>query len=374
MKTLNSFLTLSTVILVNVLGVSIGMAQGVVTPPVGFVTISYEQGSDTTFSTALDRAVEFQGAVSSAIDNGATSTINLDGSPLSSNQFDPIPDTFYVKVASGSKTGMFYTVTTNDQGSITVDNNGDTLASVIDGELIRVIPFWTLNTIFPNGDGITQSSSLSPAAEILFLDSTTAGINLSSSASYFYYTDPLNVFGGPGWRQVGFPNTIVDNTILFPDSYVLIRDSSGGSGTVEHQLVGTVNTLVFRTPLNLLSASEGQDNFVAVNFPVNLTLSESNLFESGAFAESSSLSPVDQLLVFDASVAAQNKSSSGSYFYYTDPLNVFGGAGWRQVGFPNTIVDNVEVLESGRGVIVRKAATGSVQSAIWDVSPTFPVP
>ena len=372
MKTLNSLLSLSTVILVNALCVSVGMAQGVVTPPVGFVTIVYELDSDTIASMALDRAVAFQGAVDTVSDINGTSVIDLDGSPLASNQFDPGTDTFYVKVASGSKTGMFYTVTTNDQGTITVENNGDTLSAAIDGELIRVIPFWTLNSVFPNGDGFPGSPTFSPVGEILFPDAATAGINLSSASSFFYYTGVGA--GGPGWRKVGSsPTEFFDSTILFPDSYVVIRDSSGGSGTAEHQLVGTVNTLMFQSPLNLLSASLAQDNFVSVNYPVNLTLTESNLFESGAFAGSPTFSPVDSVLVFDPTEVAQNKASSASCFYYTGVGA--GGPGWRKVGDPPTsIFDDVEVLESGRGFVVRKSSTGSIESAIWDTTPTFPVP
>jgi uncharacterized protein (TIGR02597 family) len=79
--------------------------------------------------------------------------------------------------------------------------------------------------------------------------------------------------------------------------------------------------------------------------------------ESGAFKPSlSSLSHADELLTFDNSVAAFNKSASATYFYYQNA--------WRKVGLPLSVdVGTSNVFQPGSGVVIRKQA--GADSQIW---------
>ena len=106
----------------------------------------------------------------------------------------------------------------------------------------------------------------------------------------------------------------------------------------------------------MAQTSSQQDNYVGLQRPVPVSLNDSGLIESGAF--SSSPLPgarTDELLTFDNTVVARNKSSNASYYYWQ-------GA-WRQVGGGNAEFGTSLIFQPGTGVIIRKG-TNNV-SAVW---------
>ena len=369
-------------ILFSLLGAAFAQAQ-VTTTPVGFNTITALGNSDTRFSIPLKRASVYQGLVQSVSGN----VITVQGLPgWTSNQFLYVsgtqPNTYYVTLSTGNKNGMFYTITANaaDSGTantttLTVDPAGDILdngTGLVNGDTLSIIPYWTLDTVFPGQAGITTTTSISGAGSLtrIFIpDATSAGVDLAAAISYYYYSG--TGFGGAGWRRSGGGLTnIKNNDILSPDSYMIIRQDGIGTNAVI-TIAGGVPSSTRKYIIGTLAANTDQDNAIAVDVPVPLTLTQSNLFESGAFAGTTSISGAtgDKLLVFDDTTAAIDKAAVQSYYYYTG--TGFGGPGWRlQGGGLTNIQNNTVVFQPGAGYNIRKQGTATASTVVW----TMPLP
>lgn len=352
-------LKISAVGLASLLAVA-AFAQTATTNPVGFVKLTAPAGSDTILAAPLERASEFQGLVSS-ISGGV---ITVQGSPAwTANQFlyaaGTQPKTYFVRFASGARSGSFFTVTGNAAGTLTVDLNGDSLSAVMAGDQLTLRPYFTLGTLFPAADaGVsfeTSVSGLVRKTEILFPSQNLVGINPSASSTYFFFNG--------AWRKVGAAiATSFDDTVLLPDAYMIVRNKTV-PGTLT--CVGSVLMSNVQIGLNSYGAA-AQDNIVAVSRPVDVTLNASGLISSGAFVPSASaLLRKDELFVFDNTVVATNKSAAATYFYFNN--------GWRKVGQPVATDFGADtVFKAGTGVIIRKAANGSgAATVLWTNAATY---
>ena len=329
------------------------------TAPVGFVALPALANSDTRVSVPLARASVYQDAVASV----AGTVLTVTGTPgWTTNQFvqslPSQPDSYYVQFKTGSAAGHFYTVTANAAATLTVDWNGGT-PGVTAGDEFELIPYWTLDTLFPASDaGVSFTASPSAAShntELLFPDVTSTGINLPASATYYFFNG--------AWRKVGEADTTsFDSTALVPDTYVIQRNGSAAS---QLTIVGSVVT----GPLAVMVAAQGgsakQDNPVALRFAGTVTLAQSNLVGSGAFqASTSALLRKDELLVYDNAAAGINKPAAATYYF-------FNGA-WRKVGSASSVdFGSTAVFAPGTGVLLRKAGTGgTAQDSFWNYTVT----
>ncbi len=356
-------------------------AQNVTTDPVGAITITLKGSGDTIVSLPFHRPVALETQVLGV--SGNTISINATLANIGANQFvhgatfnsTTVTDTYYLQFLSGNREGMYYTVTANDQSSFTVNPNGDTLSgNIAVNDTFRIIPYWTLNTLFPNGQGVNGTSSVSPSqrnSELLFPPNNTPGSNLVASVIYYYYNGTAG--GGAGWRLAGDVNfTIQNNAIVYPDSFFVVRNLIPGNTSLT--IVGNVPMSAYSTPISTLQANTDQDIFVGINAPVPVTLAQTNLFQSGVFLGTSSLSPSqrqDTLLVYNSTLTGFNNVPAQIYYYYTGPAG--GGPGWRLAGdtsFTN-IYDNVAIMQPGQGYIIRKKATAQPQSFIWSFVPSY---
>ncbi len=349
------------------------------TDPVGFNTITALGNSDTRFSVPLHRASSFQGLVQSVSGN----VITVQGLPgWTLNQFvyasGTQANTYYVEITSGSKIGMFYTVTANsaDSGtantsSLTVDLNGDaTFTSLVSaGVSLKVIPYSTLSTIFPSQTGITTTTSITgspPATWILLPDISSPGTDLAAASIYYYYSG--SNFGGAGWRKLGGGITSIKNDdTIAPDAFVIIRQNGVSSDAVL-SATGIVPTTKRAYVIGTLQANTAQDNAIALDIPVALSLSQSNLVQSGAFQGTSVItgSGGDWLLVYDDTVAVTDKAATSIYYYYTGTN--FNGVGWRLLGGGiSTVRDSDIVLQPGAGYVIRKIAATTASTVVWSV-------
>jgi len=351
-----------------------GHAQTVSTDPVGFIPVTAAGNSDTFISTPLHRGAAFRGVLASV--NGAELTVS--GATFSADQFN---DTHFVLIASGPKEGMWYGITDTDGAKVTVDLAGDTLGSAVVSQTeVQIIPFWTLNTLFPNGAGVKPSPTLLPQTRILIPDQTRAGIELAPTLSFFYYSGTQ--FGTPGatqgWRKFGAnPNQKFDNFPLLPDSYFIVRHEVAGETTIT--IPGAVQMTSLATVVGTLAANKAQDNAIAFNVAVPTTLAASGLFP-GAIAGTSIYDPfqgvnaddvaVDQLLVFNNATAQKNKQPSARYYYYLGD----GGsllAGWRLAGSPATVRNEELIFQPAFGYVIRKSATQIPVSSFSSVRPAY---
>ena len=365
----------SSFLLLTVLAVSLpySPAEGAAANPVGFYNFTFLGNSDTIFSPPMSRSYVFQGGIASVSGtDGQVITVGSQDTPsFVENEFvyqeGVQSDTFYVRITSGTKAGMFYTIDSNTASTLTLDLAGDVIddGSIIAGDTFQIIPYWTLNTLFPDGAGIHPSPTFFPQSTVLIPDNTTTGINLIPNEIYFYYSGTS--FGGSGWRKTGDVSTIQNDFVIFPDSYIIVRNPNLGDTVLDS--MGDVPIHALSTPINILAANTPQDNFVSFTVPEPMTLSESQLFESGAFEGSPTLFPVDTLGVFDNMLRQQNKIFSEIYFYYTG--DSFGGPGWRKTGDVLTIHDTTQIFKPGHGYVIRKAAQVDPNTFIWSYLPPY---
>ncbi|MCF7790207.1 MAG: TIGR02597 family protein [Prosthecobacter sp.] len=349
------------------------------TSPVGFNTVTALGSSDTRLSAPLQRHAVYQGVVQSVAGNEIT-VQGLPGWTL--NQFLYVsgsqPNTYYVTPTTGNKKGMFYTLTANsaDSGTantttVTVDAAGDTLdtgSGILSGDALSIIPFWTLDTMFPGQAGITGTTAIlgtGAVTQILVTDPTTVGTDLASSRTYYYFTG--STFGGPGWRMIsgGF-TSIKNDDVILPDLPIIVRQNNVPTSQIT--VVGSVPASDRKYIIGTLQANQDQDNNIAVDIPVPMTLTQSNLYQSGAFLGTSNIFGVggDKLLVFNDAVTGYDKSANFTYYYFTGTTN--GGEGWRRVGGGfSTIRDNDVIFQPGSGYVVRKIATPTPSTAVWSI-------
>lgn len=334
------------------------------TTPVGYVSQSCPANSDTRVGVPLRIGTAFTGTLSADPDvltTPGSAILTLSGTPgLTPSAF---ASTHYVNFSNGE----WFPVSANSATTITVNLNGDTI-NALSGASVQVQKFWTLGELFnpasstadplTTGNAIVTSASTSIAARrtsILAPDLVSAGINLPSSASYY-------ITGGV-WRKSG-DNVITNynNLQLFPDTSFIIRHPSTVASATTYTVPGEVSLQNIEIALST-QATIAQDNFVSLPRPINLTLNQLGLKDSGAFLASSSTSIAqrrDQILVFDNANVSQNKPSSATYY-------VTGGV-WRKSG-DNVILDygNVpNIIQGGTGFIVRKYQTGTGATQIWN--------
>lgn len=333
---------------------SLLQAETVLTDPVGTVTLAIKGNSDTVLAVPLTSTVAFVGKVSTTAAAG-TNLLNIvpTGTPgFTANQY---AGKYYVRVSTGAKAGMFYTVTANTTGQLTVDTAGDT-ATLASGDGFQVLKYWTLGTLFPAGSGgtvanpLTASATAEPTArtsQVLLPDNTSTGINLPPAATYY--------FTSAGWfSAVG--NVAADDTLLYPDTYFIVRQPATVSTDVNWTVQGNVAMTKLATPLTTQATAQ-QDNFVGLPRPVDLTLATSGL-ENG-FTESTGLAAFarkDLLLVYNNAQATFNKAAAKTFFRYN--------GNWYQATTGSPVANN-EPLPAGAGFVVRKAATVGAPTAVW---------
>lgn len=354
---LNRVLTLAAL---SVAASTISFAQTATTTPVGFVKTSALSNSDTRLSASLERSPVFTGAVASV----AGSTINVSGTTgWTVDQFAVAapaqPQPYFVRIVSGTKAGAYFTVVSNSTTALTVDLNGDTLAAVVAGDSVSVIPYWTLSSLLPASSAgtafETSTSAISRRTEVIFPDTNYVGVNPPSVGTYYFFNS--------AWRKVGSPaTTSFDFQPILPDSYVIVRNKAFTSTVTT---LGSVVTANLQLILNSEAAVK-QDNVVALQRPVPVSLNQSGLISSGAFTPSTSaISRKDELLVFDDTATGINKSASATYYYFN--------SAWRKVGSPATTdFGNDTVFQPGTGVVIRKATNGvGPQTQVWTNTATY---
>jgi len=197
--------------------------------------------------------------------------------------------------------GRKFDVTLNSNNTITVDpdhleddaseeENIETLMNgALDSDNFEIRPHWTLDTLFPNGEGFPVSTEFfSPSGIIQAREARSVGINIPASIGYIYLDASDDSFDG--WYLSGLIGNVVagnreDDRILRSEDFYVLRNNTNTAFNLN--VVGDVPTT---DTVNLITSNlVEQDNHVSLAFPIELTLSESNLFESGAFNASTRL-------------------------------------------------------------------------------------
>lgn len=310
---------------------------------VGYVTTTTPDGDDALIGASLTLPSALTGAAVSV--SGAIITVS---NTLVADEYN---NTHYLLATSGSNAGQWSEIIDTTTSTITTAEE-----LIAEADNFKVIPFWTLSTLFPLGSGVGVSTSAVPVATVLLNNLNATGINKSASAAYFYFSDGSN----DGWyNTTTFAQS--DNVIVSPETYFTIRNNSGES--VELVIAGTVpgdsiGTTITRSP-------DSQTDSQLVNpFPAAMTLAESGL-SSVITPTTNPSAPADTVLVYDIeSAVGQNISVSASYMYYVDGIN----DGWYDTtSFAQS--DNVSI-PAGGAFIVRRSA-GSAENAAWNPAPPY---
>ncbi len=319
----------------------------------GLLRLTLLGNSDNIVSIPFGRAP----AISLLVGSTSANVITVSSSPgWTANQFVYSSGTqsnnYFVRLTSGAAAGRIYPITANGANTLTINLGNDSLAVVAQNDALSIEAYWTLNTVFPNGTGVNVSPTVGNRnTEVLIPDLTSAGINLSASKVYF--------FNAGIWKQVGGGGTSHNDDALQPNTFLIVRHNVATNTvlTAAGRVISSALTMTLLTQTGTL-----QDNCIGLQRPVAVSLNNSGLISSGAFSQSPTPgNRTDELLTFDNSVVARNKSSSASYYYWSNA--------WHQVGAGTTDVGTNEIFQPATGVIIRKG-TNNV-SPVWTNSATW---
>ena len=329
------------------------VAANVTTEPSGFYKIALSGSSDTVVSLPFVRPKAACGLVQSASGN----VVTVNGSPgWTTGQFvysaGTQPNSYYIYFRNGAKEGNYYPITANATASLTLNLSGATLAGVSGNDRFDIIPYWTLATVFPNGQGINASPTPgNRTTEVLVQDVNAVGIDLSASGIYYFWSG--------SWRQLGQGTANKNDDVLLPDACFVVRHHIAGNTTLT--LRGSVLMSKWVVPL-ATHPSTKQDNPVSLPRPVQISLTQSGLFESGAFNASATLgNPTDELFTFDNTLTGTDRTATAIYYYW-------GGA-WRRVGAGTADVGADIVFAPAATAVIRKNLGSS--TPLWVNTPTY---
>ena len=163
-------------------------------------------------------------AETGAITSASGSTITSNGNLWSVDEFKYIdgvqPRHFVLEITSGTEVGSKFNVTSNLGNSLTLDLNGGSLASVLPGDTFQVVAKWSLNQLFPNGNGITPSTDSVKGSEVLIPDAVPGGVDFSSSPTFQYRSDLQR------WVDVSDDTADIGDLPFESGTQVVIRQSS----------------------------------------------------------------------------------------------------------------------------------------------------
>lgn len=317
---------------------AVAHAQQVTTDPVGFVSTSVSAtaggaGNDVTYSPPLNGTPAFQGTIAAI---PTSSSLQISGTPgWTPNQY---ATGYYVLISSGNREGLWAQVSANTTDTLSLTFYVGNLGSVSGdqvavGDTVKIIPFWTLGTLLPDGQAPNSTS-------VLLYDRSASGINRSASIIYTMYT-------GYGWYS-GATNG--NGQIIYPDESFVIRVPAGQ--TLNLAVTGAVPMKKIYTLFQNIAAGQDQDIRITTGCPVPVSL--------GSFLNNGAPSGGDVVLIFDDTTQGINKSASFIATYYA-------GYGWYSGA---TDMSNYQI-QPAQGIVYRKAAANSSSDVTNTFKPTY---
>ena len=334
-----------------------GMAFGqtAYTTPVGYLSLTVPAGSDTTITPSLSRAPLLQGS-STSITGNVISIATAAANNAFINSGDPNAKT-YVLVRSGALAGLRFPVTSNTGSTVTVNGGASTLQDqgFVGTDLVSVVPYWTLNTLFPGGLGVGVTADLVDATSlVLFSDQVNIAANRAPNKAYFYFGgDAENYPDYPaGWYDNdNLDGGLQDTVAIDPAVLMTIRNSPATSVT----LTGEVPSVSLATKF-LTSSTVANDELVGSPYPTDTTLQNSGLQQ--AIAPTTDLVDAkDTIQVYNDTATGLNKAPSKVYFYFAGDAENYPDypAGWYDNDNLDGGLVTDTVLKGGRCFIIRKA-------------------
>ena len=332
------------------------------TTPVGYVTIAVPAESDTTVSAPLEQPSLYS-AASTSISGNVVGASGLTGDAFVNA--DPANAKCYLQVTSGALAGSRFPITANSSSSITVDAGATTLAAqgFVSGASYKVVPYWTLASLFPAGSGVGATNDVySAAAFVMVSDQVSVTTNKANAKLYFYCSgDTANEFAAGWYDNDDVFSGTKNDVVIDPSHMYTIRTAPGNVQSVV--VSGQVPSIAPKVGLPVYTSEN--DLSVASQFPVDVSLQESGL-QSVLQPTTDVYSPAELVFVFDDEGLGQNKAASKVYFYCSgDSVNEFP-AGWYDNDdvFSGVVTD--KVIKAGRSFIIRKGAYQADGALPWN--------
>jgi len=328
------------------------------TTPVGYVTINVPAESDTTISPPLEQATVYS-AASTSIAGDVIGATGLTASAFTT-------PACYLQVTSGTLVGQRFPITANTTSAITVQVPSGTLESLgfVSTNTFKVVPFWTLNTLFPSGAGVgTTADALNPTSYVLASDSAGFGTNKSSVKAYIYCTGDVDNGLPAGWYDNDdvFAGPLADVSIDLSRMYTI---RSGGVLPQSVVVSGQVPNV--ETVIPVAVNTEYNDVPLGAPLPIDVSLANSGL-QSALQASTDALNPIELLFVYDDNGSGYNKSSAKAYFYCSGDVDNGLAAGWYDNDdvFAGPLDGAITQIKAGRCLVIRKAPYVSAGTVKW---------
>jgi len=319
-------------------------AQTAYTIPVGYISLDVPANADTTINAPLQRPTSYAGASTSIAGNvvGATGLV--------ASGF--VTPACYLKITSGSLAGNTFPIVSNTTSSITVLSGAVSLQALgfVAGNTFDVIPFWTLNTLFPAGAGVGGTSdALNPTSYVLVSDYVGIGADRASGQAFIYCTGDAELGLVAGWYDNADPFSGTKNDVpIDPSIQYTIRAVNSATVTISGQVPST------NAATEVVKAAVTNDNYLATPFPVDISLSQSGL-QSVIAATSDALNPTEYVFTYNNTATGYNKSAGAAYFYCSGDAELGLAAGWYDNADPFSGIVTGNVLQAGRCFILRKS-------------------
>ena len=198
--------------------------------------------------------------ISSVVTTGNNTTLHLAvntpldsyNAPVLANQYNKNSSTgypvYYALVTSGLSTGAFYSILSNTEHQIVIDNQGDALIAK-DIKVIDLRPYWTLETLFPpSGSGASFIETTNPAnimTKLILSPLTVTGIqNPASEGQKFYFDASIQ-----NWVLDSIPSVAAGGVPVPPGRYLYMQNTGNGVFPIDSYIAGTVLKTPFRITL-----------------------------------------------------------------------------------------------------------------------------
>jgi uncharacterized protein (TIGR02597 family) len=327
------------------------------TTPVGYVSINVPNETDSKIAIPLLTPSAWSGVASGI----STNTITVSAGSFVDSAY---VDTHMLQVTTGNLAGRIFPITANGTGNLTVDSTGSN--SLADqgfstGTSFVIRPYWTLDSLFPQGAGVGQSSDpFSPTTSLFFADNSSTGINRGLTDNFFYYDGSQG--GDAGWYDVNNLEAGPQGSLIIPpDKCLTVRNLSVDPLSIV--VTGEVPSVAVATLV--VSDTIENDSLAQVAYPIDTSLAQSELFETGAVSDSSDpFSPTDMVFVYDPATTGLNPAASAAYFHYDGSQG--GDAGWYDLNnLEAGLIDNDLIIKSGSQIFIRKAAGSELKATTW---------
>ena len=348
-----------------------GLSESVSTAIFGVNAITCASGDDTYVSSILIRTPEFTGVVE------AVQTENFkvvaSGEPnWGSNQFvyakGVQSNYYYLKFISGALEGAWYNIKANDSYSIEIEIDDSEIAMISVGDSFQIIPHWSLNTLLPDGRGVTKNQVRNYGRNATTIYKYTGfengeifyqtGKNNSADCAYYYreYGETSS------WMNVSVQ---APDDIIEPDTFFMVRQPSDAA--ISTYVSGVLPLCATSIVASNLSETCDTDNYIVVPSATDISLSDLTdaLVGSGLFVARTTRAylAVDTLYAYDNSLSGENRSSSGAYYYrsYQDSAHWYEG----------TSASDSVMLKAGTAIVLRKLNTGRIESFRAKFTPSY---